>query len=97
MAISESEHELIHNVIINTTTNSSNVNLNQMPKIDEHESNSKLDNMITQNGGLTELRVNSITGSNKVYTNEQQKQLQQIDLIEDQSCLVIHANKGKFK
>lgn len=44
-----------------------------------------------------------MSGTNKIYTNEQQQQQQQqqvqkqLDtLSDDQSCLVIHANKGKL-
>jgi pSer/pThr/pTyr-binding forkhead associated (FHA) protein len=93
MAISESENELIRNAIINctnnTTNNNSNINLNQMPKLDHDHA------IIDTNGNvLTEIRVNSLTtGNNKIYTNEQLQQ-QSETITEDQSCLVIHANKG---
>jgi len=47
----------------------------------------------TNGNVLTEIRVNSLTtGNNKIYTNEQLQQ-QSETITEDQSCLVIHANK----
>ena len=87
MAISESEHDLLRNV----TNNNSNLNLNQL---DHLETKVVVDNILSSNAPLVnEMRINAISSSNKIYTNEQ-KQIESLN--DDQSCLVIHANKGRF-
>ncbi len=100
LAISESEHDLIRN----TAKSNSTMILSQTAKLDHEVA------VIDSNGNmLNEMRMNSSSilntnnpnnnniintnnSNNKVYVNEQQND----NLNEDQSCLVIHANKGKF-
>ena len=106
MAISESEHDLIRN----TAKSNSTMILSQTAKLDHEvaviDSNGNMlnemrmnsssilntNNPNNNNNNNNNNIINANNSNNKVYVNEQQND----NLNEDQSCLVIHANKGKF-
>ena len=102
MAISESEHDLIRN----TAKSNSTMILSQTAKLDHEvaviDSNRNMLNEMRMNSSSilntnnpnnnNNNIINANNSNNKVYVNEQQND----NLNEDQSCLVIHANKGKF-
>ncbi len=105
LAISESEHDLIRN----TAKSNSTMILSQTAKLDHEvaviDSNGNMLNEMRMNSSSilntnnpnnnnnnNNIIINTNNSNNKVYVNEQQND----NLNEDQSCLVIHANKGKF-